>query len=569
MPNTSRVKLGDFTIVKKIGEGGMGTVYMARQESLERMVALKILPRQFSENPEFVERFRREARAAASLVHPNVVQIYHVGEERGVHYFAMEYVEGQSLEGLMAEGRRFEVDEALDTAMHVARALDAAAEKGIVHRDIKPANVMVDRKGVVKVMDFGLAKPSGELNNITQPGLVVGTPAYMSPEQGEGSEVDCRSDIYSLGMVLYKLLTGVVPFTGDNPGTVIYKHLHEAPKPPSEVNPRVPAKVDALVLKCLAKKPDERFSNAAEMLSAIARIRSGETQTDPTIMMSGKSRSSSEPTMALPARSGRDLTPPTIPPSALAGAQAAAQPGAQTPPPGVVSGAYPPVGAGGGRWVLVAVAALVLLATGLGFGAAYYLRKSPDGAGAGNAPSDKPPVAHGPAVTEPDPNPAVKEPASNPADAVVVAPGPEPKAPDEPVAVPEPRPVPAACTLGLSALGEKLPRGAEATLLLPSGERQSLGNVLRDVGGLAAGDYTLSIRRTGYEDLAVKLHLSAAGVEPALSTELLKFSAAPELSDSYGNAEKLMTENPGHKELLEALGELDKVCLLEIGRAHV
>jgi predicted Ser/Thr protein kinase/DNA-binding beta-propeller fold protein YncE len=516
MNNSSRVQLGDFTIIKKIGEGGMGTVYQART------VALKILPRLLSEKPEFVERFRREARAAASLVHPNVVQIYHVGEERGVHYFAMEYVEGQSLEALAAEGRRFEVDEALDIVMHVARALEAAAEKGIVHRDIKPANVMIDRKGVVKVMDFGLAKPTGEVNNITQPGLVIGTPSYMSPEQGEGSDVDCRSDIYSLGMVLYKLLAGAVPFTGDNPGTVIYKHLHEVPKAPSTVNPKVPAKVDALILKCLAKKPDDRFSTPAELLAAVARIRSGESQTDPTLMMGGAARSNADVTMPLPAHARGELTPPTLSPSAITG---------QTPSPG--TGPYPPVGTGGyqpieagsGRWVMVAVAGLVLVATGLGFGAAFYLKGDKD---TSNTVQPVPPGS---------------DPTSKPPDRQ--DPGPDAR-PGE------------TCTLRLAELSARIPRDAKVTLLPPAGrEHQATGANLRNLPNLLGGRYTLRIEHRGYKLLETELQLSATGVAPALDS--IKLAPTEALDKAYRRAEELLEGKPGYKEASDAQTELQKV----------
>jgi len=528
MSPATRVRLGDFTIVKKIGEGGMGTVYMARQESLERIVALKILPRQFAENPEFVERFRREARAAASLVHTNVVQIYHVGEERGVHYFAMEYVEGQSLEAMLADGRGFAVDQALDIVMHVAKALEVAAEKGIVHRDIKPANVMIDRKGVIKVMDFGLAKPTGEVNDITQPGLVIGTPSYMSPEQGQGSEVDCRSDIYALGTVLYKLLTGEVPFTGDNPGTVIYKHLHEAPKPPSELDPKIPAKVDGLVLKCLAKKPEERFATPAELLAAIARVRSGETQTDPTIMMSGV-RAGPEATTPLP-RPQRGRAPgaadATVPPAPPLGAGSVTPPGTSAVAPKR------------GRARLVA-AALALVLAGAGVGAALYLKQSPARTPA--EPPDLPPVVVGPGPS-------------------VVA----PKPPEQTPAPPATGKHPELCTLRLSALSGALPKGTVLELVTPQGKWKNEAPDLRDLGELPAGPYTLNVQKRGYAPLAIRVELSAQGTTPALGAALVKFEPAEELLAPYGAAEKLLAaEKVSAQEARKALEQLAKVEALD------
>lgn len=262
-------RFDEFVIESMIGEGGMGKVYRARQTALDRWVALKVLPRA-KENRSFIERFYREARSAARLVHPNIIQIHTVGEIQGVPYFTMEYVEGVDLEHIVHDrehllGR----DEIVEIARSVVKALAVAAEQGVVHRDIKPANIMISKTGLVKVMDFGLAK---ELDhNITQSGVVVGTPTYMSPEQGSGQTVDFRSDLYSLGCVLYEIVKGQPPFTADKVAAVIYKHMFETPSP---ISPEV--EVDQLleefIMKLLKKKPEDRYQTPEETLDCLAQI---------------------------------------------------------------------------------------------------------------------------------------------------------------------------------------------------------------------------------------------------------------------------------------------------------
>ena len=269
-------KLGEFKLIELLGEGGMGAVYRARQESLARDVAVKILPERLTSNPKFVQRFYREARSAAGLVHPNVVQIYSLGqdEDRGVHYYAMEYVRGKDLSQLLKSGVRFSVDQALTMVMQVAEALAAAAEAGIVHRDIKPANIMLTAKGQVKVMDFGLAKMVQHDDlDVTEAGTIVGTANYMSPEQGMGKELDFRTDIYSLGVVFYELVAGRTPFKADGPSAVIYLHVYEEPKRPSQYNPKIPPAVDRLILRMMAKLPKDRFASPDQLLSELRRLK--------------------------------------------------------------------------------------------------------------------------------------------------------------------------------------------------------------------------------------------------------------------------------------------------------
>jgi tetratricopeptide (TPR) repeat protein len=258
-------KLGDFLLEKKIGAGGMGEVFKARQVSLDRIVAVKVLPKSLAEQENFLERFQREAKAAANLIHPNVIQIYSIGVEEGIPYFAMEFVEGEDLQQKM-RCQSFTYDEIVEIIIGVANALACAFEKDIVHRDIKPSNVMIDRNGIVKVMDFGLAKATKGTSNLTQSGLIMGTPNYISPEQGKGDPIDHRSDLYSLGVVFYELLTGQLPFDADTPAALIYKHAFETPPTPRVFNPEVPAFLEEICLNMLAKDPNERYANAKALL---------------------------------------------------------------------------------------------------------------------------------------------------------------------------------------------------------------------------------------------------------------------------------------------------------------
>ncbi len=268
-------QLGDFVLEKKIGHGGMGEVYLAHQVSLDRRVAVKVLPRSLATQENFIERFQREAKAAANLIHPNVIQIYSIGVEQGTPYFAMEYVDGEDLAERLKRVKRLSYEEAVDIVAGVANALACAYEKNIVHRDIKPSNIMLDKNNVVKVMDFGLAKATqgGDQVNLTQSGLIMGTPNYMSPEQARGEPLDCRSDLYSLGVVFYELITGRLPFVADTPAALIYKHAYEEPEPPHVVNPDVPPFLEEIVTRLLAKDPNDRYQNPKALLLDLNEFR--------------------------------------------------------------------------------------------------------------------------------------------------------------------------------------------------------------------------------------------------------------------------------------------------------
>jgi formylglycine-generating enzyme required for sulfatase activity/predicted Ser/Thr protein kinase len=262
--------VGSFEILREVGRGGMGIVYKAHEQSLQRVVALKVLPQHLAQDPAFVHRFMREARAAAQLNHPNIVTIHAVGEDAGLYYIAMEYVKGQSLKELICRQGRLKTDHALHIARHIADALAEAHAHGVIHRDIKPQNIMLDRVGRVKVMDFGLAKVVKATTDLTQTGSVMGTPIYMSPEQIQGREVEGRTDIYSLGVVLYEMLTGAVPFEADTPLALMYQIVQQPLGDPRKRNPAVPAEVVELIDRMTAKSPEHRFRSSAELSAALS-----------------------------------------------------------------------------------------------------------------------------------------------------------------------------------------------------------------------------------------------------------------------------------------------------------
>ena len=266
---------GDFELLEEIGRGGMGVVYKARQRSLERSVALKMLLTQQFTSPAVVPRFLAEARAAASLSHPNIVNVYQVGECDVGHYFVMELIDGQSLEALLSE-RTIPVSWAVSFLIVVTEAVHYAHTKGIVHRDLKPANVMIDQRRRPIVMDFGLAKFLGKRSGLTQEGAILGTPAYMSPEQADGdpAQVGPASDVYSLGAILYTLLTGRPAYDECTPLKTILKVIATDPPPPVRgLRPDVPPALERICLKCLSKRPADRYPSAQALADDLRRFR--------------------------------------------------------------------------------------------------------------------------------------------------------------------------------------------------------------------------------------------------------------------------------------------------------
>src|SRR5215218_5624969 len=264
MINTESLVGERYEISHLLGAGGMGRVYLARDRSLSRDVALKVLDERHAENPEFVERFRREAKAAASLSHPNMVTVYDAGEDDETPYIAMEHVPGGTLKNRLQERGVLPPRVAAGVTLEVANALAAAHQKGVVHRDIKPENVLITDQGHAKVGDFGIAK-AATATAITETSLILGSVRYLSPEQAKGEEVGPQSDLYSLGVVLYEMLTGRVPFDEENPVATAMKHLAEEPASPRELDPTIPRALEAITLKLLKKDPKRRYQSAKEL----------------------------------------------------------------------------------------------------------------------------------------------------------------------------------------------------------------------------------------------------------------------------------------------------------------
>jgi serine/threonine-protein kinase len=265
---------GRYRIVRKLGTGGMANVYLAEDEVLGRRVAIKILNDRHAGDDQFVERFRREAKNAASLSHPNIVSIYDRGEAEGTYYIAMEYLDGRSLKELIVARGPAPVQISIDYARQILAAIRFAHRHGIVHRDIKPHNVLVDAEGRLKVTDFGIARAG--TSQMTEAGSIIGTAQYLSPEQAKGAPVDQTSDLYSVGVVLYELLTGVVPFSGDTPVEIAMKHLSSPPEAPSMKRAEIPRELDMIVLRALAKDPSDRYQSAEEMDADLKRVARGD-----------------------------------------------------------------------------------------------------------------------------------------------------------------------------------------------------------------------------------------------------------------------------------------------------
>ncbi|MFB8029120.1 MULTISPECIES: protein kinase [unclassified Streptomyces] len=427
---------GRYQLRDLLGEGGMASVYLAYDSALDRQVAIKTLHTELGREQSFRERFRREAQAVAKLQHTNIVSVFDTGEdELGgalMPYIVMEYVEGQPLGSVLQSDIQqygaMPAEKALKVTADVLAALETSHEMGLVHRDIKPGNVMMTRRGVVKVMDFGIARAmQSGVTSMTQTGMVVGTPQYLSPEQALGRGVDARSDLYSVGIMLFQLLTGRIPFDADSPLAIAYAHVQEEPVAPSSINRSITPAMDALVARALKKNPNERFPSAAAMQDEIARVLGASTASAPVIV-SGSSPANSGsgvgsavfPPVDQAAPAPQSVqTPyqphphqqhqpgpygaPTPAPTPGYGYPQAAQPygtpgplGHQTPPPYTMSPQTTAGGAGGGsrRNMPVVVGAIVVALVAIG-GLVTFLSMQDDESGKGGDPSSSESTAAG------------------------------------------------------------------------------------------------------------------------------------------------------------------------------
>jgi eukaryotic-like serine/threonine-protein kinase len=309
---------GRYRIIRRLGAGGMANVYLAEDQELGRNVAIKILNERHANDEQFIERFRREATNAAGLSHPNIVSIYDRGEAEGTYYIAMEHLDGRNLKELIVARGPAPVRIAIDYTKQILGALRFAHRHGIVHRDIKPHNVLVDSDGRLKVTDFGIARAGA--SQMTEAGSIVGTAQYLSPEQARGGHVDQRSDLYSVGVVLYELLTGAVPFTGDSPVEIAMKHLSTKPAPPSTKRPDLPHDLDLIVMRATAKDPDDRYQDADEMQADLERVERG-------LGVTAQTAEASTAIIESPAAMPTAITRP------VPRADATTPPGGYTPPP--------------------------------------------------------------------------------------------------------------------------------------------------------------------------------------------------------------------------------------------
>lgn len=267
-----------YQVLGKLGQGAMATVFKAKQLSLDRIVAIKVLPKRLSENREFVDRFYKEGRAAAKLNHPNIVGAYDVGEAMGYHFFVMEYIDGKTVYDMLKDAKPIEEKEALGIVVQVAKALQHAHNKGLIHRDVKPKNIMITSAGIVKLADMGLAREVDDYKSATaEAGRAYGTPYYISPEQIRGEvNIDARADVYSLGATFYHMVTGRVPFEGPSPSAVMHKHLKEPITPPDHVNTRLTSAIGEIIEVMMAKNAADRYQSMSEVLEDLEAALRGE-----------------------------------------------------------------------------------------------------------------------------------------------------------------------------------------------------------------------------------------------------------------------------------------------------
>lgn len=273
---------GRYQIIEEIGKGGMGRVYKTQDIELKEKVALKLIKPEISADKKTVERFQNELKFARKIVHRNVGRMYDLGKEEGSYYITMEYVEGQDLRGMIRQSKQLTIGTAISIAKQMSEGLAEAHRLGVIHRDLKPSNIMIDMDGNSRIMDFGIAR-SIEGKGITGAGVMIGTPEYMPPEQAEAKEVDQRSDIYSLGIILYEMVTGRVPFEGDTALSIAMKHKGEEPKDPKEYNAQIPEDLSRVIIRCMEKDKGNRYQSAGEVHSELENIEKGIPATEKVI----------------------------------------------------------------------------------------------------------------------------------------------------------------------------------------------------------------------------------------------------------------------------------------------
>jgi serine/threonine-protein kinase len=409
-PYIGKSVAGKFMVEKLLGQGGMGKVYLAHNMVLDQKVVLKVLHREYAEDPDTVKRFQHEGRAASRLRHPNVIQVLDFGAmDDGTLFMAMEYLPGCDLASIIQKEFPLGDRRIVRIGSQILHALTEAHAQNIIHRDLKPENVMIEqRRGetdFVKVLDFGIAKITDAKTKLTAAGLVCGTPEYMSPEQAKGADLDPRSDLYSVGVILYQMVTGLLPFESDTPVGFLMKHLTDTPMPPSQKQPEVevPPELEALIMKALSKSPADRFANAEEMREALLACA-------PDAMTPMRTASApSIPAPATPAKPTAKAPPPAPKASAPMGEPAEA----------------PPAKSGGKSGIIAAAAVVLVIAGGAG---AFFATRGGDAAPAVVQNPAPPPVQPTPPPVQPpvQPDPAVQQPQTQPVTPTTAEPAPPP-----------------------------------------------------------------------------------------------------------------------------------------------
>jgi serine/threonine-protein kinase len=358
--------LGPYRLLEQVGGGGMATVYKAYHAAMDRYVAIKVLPPHLARDPNFRARFEREVRTIARLEHRYILPVHDVAENDGIPYLVMRYTDSGDLSSLIA-AKQLTIARTIELVAQVAEALAHAHRQGVIHRDVKPANVLIGREGDALLADFGIAKIYEDTLQLTGEGHMVGTPAYMAPEQLQGKPVDARTDIYALGVVLYQALTGECPFIAETPLAVAMMHIHNPLRPPRQLNPDIPEAIERILLRALAKNPVDRFQSAGEMADALRQSLHERAATPPAPALSPAPSSASTPalTPVVPQPAAGDATPATA-----------------TPPPALPTASAPPRTGRRGWLVLATVAAVMLLA-----GLAYFLTRGQLDSGTATAPA--------------------------------------------------------------------------------------------------------------------------------------------------------------------------------------
>lgn len=515
MYDLSGQMLGPFRVLEPLGEGGMAIVYKAYQASMDRHIAIKVMHRFFARDPEFKARFAQEARVIARLEHPHIVPIYDFGESEGHTFIAMRFVEGGTLADLMI-GTPMNLERVKQIITQVGLALDHAHNNGIVHRDIKPSNILIDSHGNCLLTDFGFAKILESQSNLSLSGAAIGTPAYMSPEQILGQDLDGRSDMYSLGIVLYKMVTGRTPFKAETPTAVFVKHINDRLPPPRQYNPDLPERVEQVIFKSLAKNRDERFTTMAEFVQALSaaidssllalRVGVGHDDVDlatPPFVFTPKIDELQRP----PANDADAL--PTTTPATTAPAPTPSAPTVVTPPPSVekdtpTMNEIPLDERRARRWPLfaglVALTVLVVALLAIGFGA---LLNNSAAVGPAELTPTATPTAVTTALTPTTEQPATTEPAGTATQPVVVPALTSTSAGRDEADTPTPEATPTNTPLPFGTIIFRECRGQEGTIIFDGFEATSLNSFSSKQYTVRVGTYRLRIFWLNTPDLNV------------------------------------------------------------------